>query len=338
MSEECCDIKVCETYNVGVNPASLAITSDGHYAYVANNNNYGIPGSDSVTVLNLKKGVPKLTIHDSSFAGPYRIAIDKCGKFAYVCNSNSTTVSIINIHTNKVIGIINGFDGPGGIVLSKKLAYVTNYGAGNMSGLGNTVSVVDLKTRQIINTITVDLAPAALALNPCYDYLYVICYVDGNPLTGTLNIISTKTNTIITTITGFSGPFGIALTHDAHFAYISSFGSNNFSPYGTTVSIVDLKKHHIIKNIEVGIQPASITISHKYAYVSNYNALYAGPNFTNLTYGQGTVNIICLKTNRVIAPTIPVGQTPSTIVLSPCNNKLYVCNYVQNTVTTICLE
>ena len=114
----------------------MAITKRGKYAYVANSNNYGIAGSDSVTVLDLHKGLPKTTIHDSSFVEPYRIAIDHNDHYAYVCNSGSPanvnqqgTVSVIDIERNKVVDVIDGFDGAGFVVLSKTRGYVTNYGA-----------------------------------------------------------------------------------------------------------------------------------------------------------------------------------------------------------------
>jgi DNA-binding beta-propeller fold protein YncE len=339
-------IHLNNTYNTGVNPANLAITSNGKYAYVANSNNYSIKDSDSVTVLDLRKGVPKVTIHDDSFVEPYRIAIDHCNKFAYVCNSGSPattsdagTVSIIDIKTNTVVGVIEGFDGPGGIVITKNIAYVTNYGApgGVTSGHGTTVSVVDLITRKIIKTIVVSLAPAALALSPDDKFLYVIAYTDGKPGTGRLDVISTKTNTVLNSIPGFFGPFGIAVTKDGEFAYVTNFGSNDFAPYGTTVSVVDLDKIVIVKTIELGIQPSGIAISKDFAYVSNYNTLYAKANFQNLTPGEGTVNIICLKSNKVISPTISIGQSPSTVVLSPNQKKLYVCKYVQNTVAELVL-
>lgn len=340
---------VSKTFTTGLNPANLAITPDGRFAYVANSNNYGITGSDSVTVLDLKTGVPKLTILDPSFNEPYRIAIDRCGKYAYVCNSGSPsevgqsgTVSIIDINTNTVVGVIVGFDGPGSIVLSKSKAYVTNYGAngGVQSGNGTTVSVVDLKSRTIIETIKVDQAPVSLALSPCFRFIYVICYVDGTAGTGTINVIERKTNTVIATISGLFGPFAIDLSKCGLYAYVSNFGSNNFAPYGTTVSVVDLKKRQITKNIEVGIQPSGIAIDPKghYLYVSNYNALYAHPSFENLTYGEGTINIICLKENIVISPTISIGETPSTLTISPDGKTLYVCKYVQNTVAAISLS
>ena len=85
-------------------------------------------------------------IHDHSFLEPYRIAIDCHDKYAYVCNSGSParsstvgTVSIISIKSNKVVGIITGFDGPGGIAISNKnQTYVSNYGALGGAPSGNS--------------------------------------------------------------------------------------------------------------------------------------------------------------------------------------------------------
>lgn len=332
--------KIFNTYNTGVSPSSIAITNSGKYGYVTNSNNYGITGSDSVTVLNLKKGIPKMTINDASFNEPYRIAIDSCDRYAYVCNSGSPsitgetgTLSIIDLKSNTVTGTIDGFDGPGGIALHKNIAYVTNYGAagGVGSGNGNHISVVNVTTKQITSTITTDLAPASLIYNHCNHKLYVINYVTGLPNTGTLQVIDTNTNTIINTITGFFGPFDIALTNNGKHAYVTNFGSNNFAPYGTTVSVVDLKQNTIIKQIQTGIQPSGVAIDCDYAFVANYNALYAGSSFTNLTYGESTLSVICLKNGKIIR-TVPIGQTGTTMSLSPCFKKLFICKYVQNTV------
>src|SRR3989338_2590814 len=116
------------TITVGVNPAVIAITPDNRYGYVANNNNYAIPGQDCVTVLDLRTNLPITTIFDNSFDEPYRITINKAGTKAYVANSGGSTISIIDIATNTVTGIITGFDGPSGIVIKGHRAYVNNYG------------------------------------------------------------------------------------------------------------------------------------------------------------------------------------------------------------------
>lgn len=346
-----------EIFNVGVSPSSITITPNGHYAYVTNANNYAIEGSDSVTVLDLKTGLPLTTIFDKSFNEPYRSAISPDGRYVYVANSGSPStaqtptdgaITIIDTTTNKVIRIIIGFDGPSGIVINNKgtVAYVNNYGApgGLHSGNGKTISVVDLQNNIIINTITVDLAPAALALSDDNRYLYVANYVDGMPGTGTLTIIDTNNNNIVGTVPGLSGPFGIVLSKPTNkcdnyrnrYAYVTNFGSNNFAPYGTSVSVIDLKRKTIIKTINTGIQPAAIAITPngRYVFVSNYNALYAGPNFQNLTYGESTLSIIRTWDNELVSPTIKIGETASYLAFSP-HGSLYATNYVMNVVRAL---
>ncbi len=336
---------IVATIPVGVNPDGLAITPDSRFAYVVNNNNYNISNQDSVTVIDLKKNIVKETIYSSTFNEPFRIAITPDGKKAYIANSDGTTLSIIDTKMNKVIGTIDGFDGPSGIVITTngQFAYVNNYGGsqGVGSGNGRTVSVVDLNKNLIVDTIIVDLAPAALAISPQGKYVYVINYVNGNPDTGTMSIIEIKTNTVIDTVPGFFGPFGIAITPNGKYAYVTNFGSNNFTPIGSTVSVVKLFHHpKIVATIDVGIQPSGIAISPNghHAYVSNYNTLYAGPGFTNLTPGEGTMNIIDISKNKVIPPIIALGQSPNTVTLSPNGKFAYVTNYISNTVDVINLH
>ena len=330
-------MRLSEIYNVGVTPSSLVIHCDS--AYVCNSNNYGIPNADSVTVLNLKTKTPKMTIHHESFNEPYRAVAYK--DKIYVTNSASPsvvgqqgTVSVIDTKTNSVCQVIEGFDGPSAIAIKKSKMYVTNYGAagGLGSGNGTTISVVDLKTGLIINTITTDLAPAALAFSSCRKYLYCANYTTGLPGTGTINVINLKDNTITSTINGLFGPFGIVVSK-CNIAYVTNFGSNNFAPFGNTVSVVDMCKLCILRDIETGIQPAGICLTDKYLYVSNYNALYASPiNYTNLTYGESTINKIDLECNKVV-DTIKGGQTISSLV---CHcDKIYFTSYTLNIVQTL---
>lgn len=347
---------VVATINVGVTPAGLAITPDNKFAYVANNNNYGLPFGDTVSVLNLTNNTLYKTIvldqTSTDSLEPYTVTINPAGTKAYVTNSNNTTISIIDIATNTVAGTIGGFDGPSGMVITPdgNTAYVNNYGGpeGVMSGNGNTVSVVNLNTLSIVGTITLNqppaspAAPAALALSPDARFVYVVNYVDGNPGTGTMSVIRTSDNTVISTpgLTGFSGPFAIAVAPNGKYAYVTNFGSNNFAPIGTTVSVVDLSSYTIVATIDLAIQPSGIAITPdgRYAYATNYNTLYAGSGYTDLTAGQGTVNIIDIATNTVIPPTIVVGQSPDAIAIAPNGQFAYVSNYTSNTMSVIALQ
>jgi len=319
-------------YSVGITPSSLAFNKDK--AYVCNNNNYGISNSDNVTVLDLKSKVPLFTINDMSFNQPYRAAISN--NKVYITNSGSTTVTVIDAKTNTVDSVINRFDGPTAILIKNKTMYVTNYGSsgGVGSGNGTTISVYDLQSNTIIATIITSLAPVDLALSPDKKFLYCLNYVDGNIGTGTINVINIKNNTILNTITGFSGPFGMIVSKKNKI-YVSNFGSNNFAPYGNTVSVVNMKTNTITNTISVGIQPAGICLSEdeRKLYVSNYNSLYSGPSFTGLTYGNGTINVISTKKNKVKSTLSTLGQAPSFLTIK--DNKLYVTSYVGNIVQSI---
>jgi YVTN family beta-propeller protein len=327
--------------NVGVTPAGIALTPDNRFAYVANNNNYGIANSDNVSVLNLTNNTVVTTINDASFMQPYTVTINASGTKAYITNSFGTTISIINTISNTVEGIIGGFDGPSGMVITPDgtRAYVNNYGAGMTSGTATTVRVVDLNTNTIIGApIMVGLAPAAIAISPDGRFVYTINYVDGNPGTGTMSVIQTSNNTVIATIPGFSGPFAIAITSDGKFAYVTNFGSNNFTPVGTTVSVVDLTINAIVATIPIGIQPSSIAITpdSRYAYVTSYDTLYTNTiNFTGLTAGQGTVNIIDIASNTLLPVTIPVGRSPAGIAISSDGKFAYLTNYTSNIVLVL---
>jgi YVTN family beta-propeller protein len=334
--------RVVATINVGVTPAGIAITPDNRFAYVANNNNYGLIGGDRVSVLDLQNNTLLKTISDGSFNQPYTVTINSDGTRAYVTNSNSSTITIIEIATNTVIGVIDGFDGPSGMVIAPDgtRAYVNNYGGptGVGSGNGTTVRVVDLTTNTIVGApITVGLAPASLAITPNGLFVYVINYVDGNTGTGTISVLHTGSNTVVDTITGFSGPFAIAITPNGNYAYITNFGSNNFAPIGTTVTAVDLSTNKKIATINLALQPSGIAITPdgRFAYATNYNTLYAGAGFTDLTAGQGTINIIDIATNTVIPPIIAVGQSPNAVAISSDGKYAYVSNYTSNTVNVI---
>lgn len=343
---------VVKTINVGVTPGGMAVTPDNKYLYVANNNNYGVDdgtnNADSITVIDLSNNTVLDTIYDASFAEPYTVTINPAGTKAYVTNSNSTfpgTVTIIDLATNTVSGVITGFDGPSGMVITPDglTGYVNNYGGpgGLGSGSGTTVRVVNLTTNLITGpAITVDQAPAALAITPSGSYVYVANYVLGAVAGGTVNVIQTSDNTVIDTITGFSGPFDIVISSDGAYAYVTNFGSNNFTPFGNTLSVINLSNDTIVDTITLGIQPSGIALTpdDSLAYVSNYNTLYAGAGFTDLTPGQGVINIIDTATDTVLAQTIVVGQSPDFIVIPSNGEYAYVSNYISNTVSVIALQ
>jgi YVTN family beta-propeller protein len=324
------------TIPVGVTPTGMAITPSGRFLYVANNNNYNLPNGDSVTVIDLQQQCAVATIHDSSFKEPYTITIHGCRM--YVTNSSSTTVTVVDTNTHQVVGVIGGFDGPSGMAVTEngRTGFVNNYGSSAGAGSGNasTVSVVCLSSNENRGIIRTGLAPAAVALSPCGgSYLYVICYQDGKPGTGTMSVVRTADNVVVRTVTGFSGPFDLVVSRDL--VAVTNFGSNDFSPIGTTVSIVDRSSHQIVRTVQVGLQPSGIALSADGGrlYVANFNTLYASPDFKNLTPGQGTVSVVELCESPHSPGCIVVGQSPHAVLVTPDGRFVCASNFTANTVT-----
>ena len=337
--------------NAGVNPSGSAITQDGRYLYVANNNNYGIPNQDSVSVFDLKKNILIKTIYHSSFNEPYTITIDDDRKIAYVTNSNTPVIAgemgvitKISTQTHQVVGSIESLnlDGPSGMVINKKYGFVNNYGGpgGVKSGNGNSISIINLHTDRVIRTFSCPLAPAAMTISK--NRLYVISYVNGEKGTGVLSVydISNKHEILIKHMTGLFGPFGIVASPNSNMVYVTNFGSNNFAPFGTTISFIDTDKIEIVKEIHVGIQPSGIAITKdgRLLIATCYNTLYSDPvNYTGLTAGNGSAYLINLKSNKNKYSIVTTGLSPSNVVISPDDKKCYISNYTGNTISLISL-
>jgi YVTN family beta-propeller protein len=87
---------------------------------------------------------------------------------AYITNSGSSTVSVIDTATNKVIATIPVGKSPGGVVVSPDGSKV--YAANNGS---NSVSVIATATNTVIATIRVLANPLGVAVSPDGSKVYV---------------------------------------------------------------------------------------------------------------------------------------------------------------------
>ncbi len=129
-------------------------------------------GSDNVSVINRDSGEVVSTIMVGK--RPKGIAVSSLERQSkiYVANSESNTVSVIDVTTNKTEDEINvrlGW-GPEDLAVSKvssekEFIFVTNYKS-------NSVSVFDSSTLQEIENINVGYAPSAITVDPPLDRLF----------------------------------------------------------------------------------------------------------------------------------------------------------------------
>lgn len=276
-----------------LNQYGVAITPDEKYLYIVNNQYYGITPYDSVYVYDLinEQFVAKIT--NASFKEPTTATI--FGRRVYITNSNSTTITIIDTATNKIVKDIDGFKNPYRIVVSAdgKTGFVCNYGDGLSLG---TVSVVNLETLVIKKNIQVGVGPCNCALSPDGKKLCVANYISKF-----ISIINTSSLIVVKTIVLDSyvgNPYNLNIDLN-NYCYIMSVGQIFYH-----ISIIDLSTDTLFlpystffkfENIIYGIVfPIDPTLRQIYVLAYNKNK-NDNLSFIDINNGIPEINFIQYK-------------------------------------------
>jgi 6-phosphogluconolactonase len=170
-------------FAAGVHPTGIAIDPSGAFAFVTNFGSKKF-GSNNVSAYAINTSSGALTqVSGSPFAtgsGPYWIAVDPTGKFAYVADYDSNDVSAYAINTSS--GALKPVKGspfkagsePQGVAIDPggKFAYVANYGSGDISGYAINASSGILMKVQGSPFKTVP-GPQEVAIDPSDDFAFV---------------------------------------------------------------------------------------------------------------------------------------------------------------------
>jgi YVTN family beta-propeller protein len=196
----------------------------GSLIFVANQGNE--TGNSRIDVID---GIRNEIIGNiSTGASSYGIGIDETLNRAYVTNTGSNDVDVIDYVTTldhsfsgKKIDKISVGSLPTGITVNPQNGkiYVTNSGE-------NSISIIDsISTNKSSLSITVGLFPNSLALNTKNAKLYV-----ANTGENSISIIDTNFNKVIgTKIQVDSVPYDIVLNPDTNLIYVANYESNTLS-------------------------------------------------------------------------------------------------------------
>jgi YVTN family beta-propeller protein/autotransporter-associated beta strand protein len=270
-------------------------------AYISNN------GSNSVSVINTETQAivgPAIPVG----VQPFGAATTPDGRFVYVANVVSNTVSVISADTNLVSMTIPVGTRPFGIAASSdaKFAYVSNSSA-------NTVSVIDTTNNTVVGSpISVGAQPFGIAVTPNGGALYV-----ANNLSNSVSVIDTTRKTVIATIPVGTAPQGVAVTPDGNFVYVTNLTSSDVSKISTATNTV-------VQTIPVpvgGLGAPAVTPDGQFVYVSNQN--------------NSSVSVISTSTDAVVGATIPVGTIPIGLTSTPDGQFVLVVNRDSNNVSVI---
>uniref|UniRef100_A0A6C0JQJ7 Uncharacterized protein n=1 Tax=viral metagenome TaxID=1070528 RepID=A0A6C0JQJ7_9ZZZZ len=354
-----------DTINVGVTPSGMA-TWD-RYLYVANNNNYAIANQDSVTVIDLSTNLPVTTIHHPSFNQPYTITIN--GNKGYVTNSEGSTITIIDLLSNTVSGVITGFDGPSGMTINDDgTGYVNNYGSSTgiftASISGTTMTVTNVASGSI--NLGMQITTSGSFTGSITGTVLTITHVTfgvlavGAAITGA-EVITPTTITSFGTGVGGLGTYNVADSQSVASSTIASNGAAGLAVtagtvitgYGTglaggigtyTVSPSQTVGSTTIGAVTPGVGSGS---GNTVIPVNLSNNTLGSPITVGLapaaiTSGDGTVYTInyvdgnpgtgsISKIVNNVATTILTGlDGPFGIVLSPDSNTAYITNFGSN--------
>jgi YVTN family beta-propeller protein len=257
--------------------------------------------------------------------------------FAYVTNVDDNTVSVINTANNKVVATISvgGFPDAVATTPDGTHAYVTN-------AFDSNVSVIDTASNTVVATISVGSSPNGVAITPNGTQRYEdddrrhppLAYVT-NGADNTVSVIDTASNKVVATIPVRQDPTGVAFTSDGTHAYVTN-------QLDDSVSVIDTASNTVVDTISGFpdfVLPIGVAITpngaqpyerddrrhNSFAYVTNNVPDIDGSNFP-----ASTVSVIDTASNTVVA-TIPVGEYPNGVAITPDGAHAYVANNLSPT-------
>lgn len=230
--------RVLNTIAVGGNPEQIAITPDGHTAYITHQYSRDLSAIDTAT-----GRVSSIPLGSNSWA----IAITPDGRTAYV--TRFLGVSVLDVATNRVTASFDlGFD-PDAIAIAPDgtFAYFTYY---SQSGNSGAVGSIDTRTNQLTGTAFPPIYPYGIVIGPDSQTAYVT-HNGAN----SVSVLDLQTGQTVGAPIGVgTEPLAVALSSNARSAYVVNHRSS-------TVSALDLRSRQPAgAAIPVGTGPVGIVI------------------------------------------------------------------------------
>ena len=224
-----------KTLTTGYRSIGFAASPDGKHVYVTNASEK--PGVSTVSVIDTATQMVVAPLQPGIY--PQGIAVNATGTRAYIANSNSSDVTVLDLVNNKTLTTVpieSGSGYPVGVAVnaSGTIVYVTSYYSGK-------VSVIDAGSNTITATIPVESYPFGVAVNPDGTRVYV-----ANRTPAYVSVIDTTSNTVVATINIMGGYLdSIAVDPTGTRAYVTNRHSG-------AVHVIDTATNTIITNVPMG--------------------------------------------------------------------------------------
>jgi YVTN family beta-propeller protein len=284
---------------------------------------------------------------------PDAMAITPDGKYLYVANFYSNTVSVIDTAVNKVsatIALSPGFGNSGislAITPDGSSLFVLEYN-------NSTIAVISTSTNTVLTTFSGGTGlGTGLAITQDGTQLYVA------NLSGTVSIIDVATYAIENTLTVGSQTFAIGISPDGTFAYVEAIGDAGpvyltqidvtsqtivapqlcnviapssptlvFSPDSQTVYVPGDAYEVLALNALTGQLKKTFVLSTEKRFV--LAGAQISPDGKSLYVAETTGHAIATvntTTGKTVATALGDNKRPSAVLLAPSGDYLYVSNH-----------
>jgi len=235
--------KVAKVIEGGSDPENFAVSKDGKWIYVSNEDDEGVSFVDLGTGKLAPPGI-------KTGEEPEGVALTPDGKLVYSTSEGDGTVSVIDVAARKLIKTFKVGRRPRNVVFlpDGQHAYVNAENDGN-------IGIIDLTKNEMTGTVALgtpgQVKPMGLALSADGKKLYVTTGKGKSVV-----VVDTTTNQILTTFEVGQRPWGIAIAPDGKTLFTANGPSGD-------VSVVDVATNKVTKKVKATGGPWGIEIVNK---------------------------------------------------------------------------
>ncbi len=237
----------------------------------------------------------------SAFGSAGSLTADSLAGVLYVQNSNSNSISVIDLATNAILRNITVDGTLHNIKLSEDQLTLYIITSDRDSG---TIFILNTTSNELMKEISTEVSVQDIAI--FNGTMYASDVLGGKILVMNVN------GTLIDEIDVGSRPQYMEVRPDGQVLYVTRLGG--------PLSVVDLEQKIVIKEIDSGSMPHRLFLTNEGAILFVVNT------------GSDTLSVIDSRKHGVIK-TIPVGDSPEYVALNPDETLAYVTNIDSNTVS-----
>jgi YVTN family beta-propeller protein len=221
----------------------------------------------------------------------------------YVQNSNSNSISIVDLATNAILRNITVDGTPHNIKLSEDQLTLYILTSDRDSG---TIFMLNTTSNELMNEIPTEVSVQDIAI--FNGTMYASDVHGGKVLVMNLN------GTLVDEIDVGSRPQYMEVRPDGQVLYVTKLGG--------PISVVDLEQKIVIKEIDSGDMP------HRLSFTRGGGVLFV------VNAESDSLSVIDSDKHEVIK-TVPVGDSPGYVAINPDGTLVYVTNMDSNTVSIV---